>query len=74
MLVFIKTEKSWVSECFVLPPGAEEKPLGKPSGIDYAASGSVRADVQKASAASLDRMVAKSGMLSVGGGFDDDID
>ena len=69
-----KTEKGWVSDCFLLPEvdDADVVPAGPPSGIDYAANSSVVA--REVSGASLDRAVAKSGMLSVGGGFDDDID
>ena len=69
------TDKTWVSECFVLPeadPATAAPPPGPPSGIDYAATAS--AVTRETAAGSLDRAVRASGMLSVGGGFDDDID
>ena len=69
-------DKTWVSECFVLPEAAagelDAPPFQKPSGIDYTANSGVVA--RENVGASLDRAVAKAGMLSIGGGFDDDID
>ena len=70
-----RTDLSWVSECFLLPEAPEEAPAtaqGPPSGIDYTQNSSLRA--RDTAGASLDRAVARAGMLSVGGGFDDDID
>jgi len=69
-----KQDKSWVSDCFILPEddSAPGNNTGPPSGIDYAANS--RVTDRQTSGGSLDRAVAKAGMLSVGGGFDDDID
>ena len=70
-----KADRSWVSECFLLPEAdaaATAVELGPPSGVDYTANSGVVN--REATGASLDRLVAKSGMLAVGGGFDDDID
>ena len=58
-----KTEKSWVTECFVLPEAAEAAdaaPAGPPSGIDYVANSSVNAFSRGNEAGSLDRAVAKA--------------
>lgn len=68
------TGKSWVTDCFIMPDAdVASAPLAPPSGIDYV-SNSSGLPGREATGASLDRALAKSGMLSVGGGFDDDID
>lgn len=70
------TERAWVSDVFLLPEDDAAAPAAAPpSGIDYAANSSAGSR-DAAVGASLDRALAKSGMLgkTVGGGFDDDID
>lgn len=69
-------ERSWVSECFILPTAEEEvRPVAPPSDVDYTQNSSVL--TRETAGASVDRALAKSGMLAgkaIGGGFDDDID
>lgn len=68
-------DRTWVGECFELPEVvADDTPTAPPSGIDYAQNSSVLS--RESAGASVDRALAKSGMLgkTIGGGFDDDID
>lgn len=55
------TDKSWVSECFVLEAAKDNTPYVPPSGIDYTKNSSVN---NRTAGASVDREIAKAGMLA----------
>ena len=60
------TDKTWVSDCFLLEKVKDDEPYVPPSGIDYTKNSSGDKATQ---GGSLDREIAKAGMLagSVGG-------